>query len=65
MTGTRAPAWDSRLSVTLSAEMKRWLDLARVDDGIEATARIRAMIVAWHENERLRARIDRAAKTLR
>jgi hypothetical protein len=64
-TQARPPAWDARLSLTLSQEMKRALDLARVADGIEGTARIRAMITLWQDDERLRNRIDKLAKTLR
>jgi hypothetical protein len=64
-TQTRPPTWDARLSLTLSQEMKRALDLAKVEDGIEGTARIRAMITLWQDDERLRHRIDRLAKTLR
>jgi hypothetical protein len=64
-TQQRPPAWDARLSLTLSQEMKRALDLAKVEDGIEGTARIRAMITLWQDDERLRNRIDRLAKTLR
>jgi len=61
----RTPAWDARMSLTLSKEMKRALDVARVDDGVEGTVRIRAMITLWQEDERLRRRIDKLAKTLR
>jgi hypothetical protein len=57
--------WDARMSLTLSKEMKRDLDVARADDGVEGTARIRAMITLWQEDERLRRRIDKLAKTLR
>jgi hypothetical protein len=64
-TQPRPPAWDARLSLTLSQEMKRALDLAKVEDGIEGTARIRAMITLWQDDERLRNRIDKLAKTLR
>jgi len=61
----RPPAWDARISLTLSREMKRDLDVARAEDGLELTARIRAMITLWQEDERLRARVDKLAKTLR
>src|SRR5271165_5537265 len=57
--------WDARMSLTLSKEMKRALDVARADDGLEGTARIRAMITLWQEDERLRRRIDRLARNLR
>lgn len=61
----KPPAWDARISLTASAAMKHALDLARADDGIEATARIRAMITLWQTDERHRARVDKLAKTLR
>ena len=57
--------WNARISLTTSQEMKRDLDLARVDDGIEATARIRAMISLWQAEPRHRARVDKLARTLR
>jgi hypothetical protein len=59
------PKWDARMSLTLSKPMKRDLDIARADDGIEGTARIRAMIALWQSDERLRKRIDREAKSYR
>jgi hypothetical protein len=61
----RPPVWDARISLTLSKEMKRDLDVARAEDGLELTARIRAMITLWQEDERLRARVDKLARTLR
>ena len=57
--------WDARMSMTLSRAMKRDLDLARADDGIEGTARVRAMIRLWQQDERLRRRVDKLAKSLR
>jgi len=57
--------WPARISMTASLEMKRALDLARLDDGIEVTARIRAMITLWQEDRRLRDRVDKLAKALR
>jgi hypothetical protein len=59
------PAWDARMSLTLSKEMKKSLEMARVDDGIEGTARIRAMIALWEHDERLRRRVDREAQNYR
>jgi hypothetical protein len=61
----RPETWDARMSMTLSKEMKRALDLARADDGIEGTARLRAMIRLWQQDERHRRRVDRLAKSLR
>jgi hypothetical protein len=61
----RPATWDARVNLTLSRDMKRALDMARIDDGLEATARIRAMITLWQEDERHRARVDKLARTLR
>ena len=41
--------WPARISMTASPEMKRDLELARLDDGIEVTARLRAMITLWQK----------------
>jgi hypothetical protein len=57
--------WAARISMTASPEMKRDLELARLDDGIEVTARLRAMIALWQEDPKLRARVDKMAKDLR
>ena len=51
--------------MTASKEMKRELDAARLDDGIEVTARLRAMIQLWQSDPELRDRIDDLAKGLR
>ena len=58
-----AKRWDARASLTLTAEMKRALDMARAIDGIPDTARIRAMISLWQDDERLRARVNKLAKS--
>jgi hypothetical protein len=61
----KAEKWPTRISMTASREMKRDLDAARLDDGIEVTARLRAMITLWQEDPQLRARVDELARTLR
>lgn len=58
----RPAAYSSRLHITVTPEQARALAQARVDDGIEVTARLRAMVALWQEDERLRKRIDRVAK---
>jgi glucose/arabinose dehydrogenase len=58
-------AWPARISMTASTDMKRDLDLARLDDGIEVTARLRAMITLWQDDPKVRARVDKLAKDLR
>jgi hypothetical protein len=45
--------------------MKRELEAARLDDGIEVTARLRAMITLWQEDPQLRVRVDELARALR
>lgn len=57
--------WPARISMTASREMKHQLEQARLDDGIEVTARLRAMITLWQDDPQLRARVDELAKTLR
>lgn len=61
----RTPAWDARMSLTLTKAQKKALDMARVDDGLEGTARIRAMIALWESDEKLRRRIDKLAREYR
>jgi hypothetical protein len=61
----RPEKWPARISMTASQEMKRDLELARLDDGIEVTARLRAMITLWQEDPKLRARVDKLARDLR
>ncbi len=57
--------WPARISMTASREMKRDLEAARLDDGIEVTARLRAMITLWQKDPALRVRVDELAKGLR
>jgi hypothetical protein len=45
--------------------MRRALEQARVDDRIETTARIRAMIRLWQEDEQFRARVNELAPAFR
>jgi hypothetical protein len=61
----KAEKWPARISMTASREMKRNLEAARLDDGIEVTARLRAMITLWQEDPQLRARVDELARALR
>jgi hypothetical protein len=57
--------YSKRIPLMTTPDMHRALVQARTDDGIEATARIRAMITLWQNDERLRARVDKLAKSLR
>jgi hypothetical protein len=58
----RPDRWPARIQLTVSREMKRALDLARVEDGIEVTRRARAMIALYQEDPRFRARVDKRAR---
>ncbi len=58
-------AYSSRINLTTTPEQNRALDLARVEDGIDKTARLRAMIALWQQDERLRRRIDKLAQSWR
>jgi hypothetical protein len=62
---TRSAAYSSRLHITVTPGQAHALAQARVDDGIEVTARLRAMIALWEEDERLRRRIDKLARSWR
>lgn len=57
--------WPARISMTASREMKHALDAARLDDGIEVTARLRAMIDLWQHDPKIRTQVDKLAKDLR
>lgn len=57
--------WSARIAMTATPEMKRELELARLDDGIEVTARLRAMITLWMQDDQHRWAVDALAKTLR
>ena len=61
----KAEKWPARISMTASREMKRDLEAARIDDGIEVTARLRAMITLWQSDPQLRVQVDELAKSLR
>lgn len=63
--GKPTEKWPARISMTASREMKRELEAARIDDGIEVTARLRAMISLWQSDPELRARVDELARGLR
>ena len=63
--GRTAIRWSVRVPLNVDEEMRRALEVARMDDRIETTARVRAMIQLWQEDERLRARINKRAKDMR
>ena len=49
---------DTRIAITMQRALLRDLNIARADDGIENTTRIRAVIELWQTNERIRTMID-------
>lgn len=53
---------EKRITLPLWASLWRALQLARVDDGIDTTIRIRTMIELWVHDDRIRARVDKLAK---
>lgn len=58
------PAYPKRMTLPLTVEDHRALRVAHLDDGVEATARLRAMLALWQQDERLRARIDKLARQM-
>lgn len=61
----RAKEWPIRIPLNVDDGMRRALEQARVDDRIETTARIRAMIQLWQEDETFRARVNELAPGFR
>jgi hypothetical protein len=61
----RAKEWPVRIPLNVDDGMRRALEQARVDDRIETTARIRAMIHLWQEDDQFRARVNELAATFR
>ncbi|MEV5880713.1 hypothetical protein AB0L75_42385 [Streptomyces sp. NPDC052101] len=56
--------YSARITFTTTPEQRRALELAKVDDGIDKTARIRAMVALWEQDDRLRRRVDKLARTM-
>jgi hypothetical protein len=61
----RAKEWPVRIPLNVDDEMRRALESARVDDRIETTARIRAMIHLWQEDPAFRDRVNKLAPSFR
>jgi hypothetical protein len=58
-------AYGARVNLTMSPEMKRDLELARIEDRIELTSRIMAMITLWLTDPGYRAAVDELAAQMR
>jgi hypothetical protein len=54
--------YDCRLSITTTPAQVQALRAARLADGIQATARLRAMIDLWERDPKIRERIDKIAR---
>ena len=52
-----------RVGLYLHPDDFRALGIAKLDDGADANARIRAMIALWRHSDRYRAAVDRLART--
>ena len=62
---SRAKEWPVRIPLNVDDDMRRALEGARVDDRIETTARIRAMIHLWQEDRAFRDRVNELARSFR
>ncbi len=60
---TAATTNAKRVGLYLHPDDFRALGLAKLDDGADANARIRAMIALWRHNDRYRAAVDKLART--
>lgn len=58
---TKTPTYSARIELTTTPEQNHALEEARIKDRISKTARIRALIALYQEDERLRRRVDRLA----
>lgn len=56
-----AAFYSERLSITTTAAQIQALRAARLADGIQATARLRAMIALWQDDPKIQARVDKLA----
>jgi hypothetical protein len=53
--------YDKRIPFMTDAEQHKALVLARAEDGIEATTRLRAMVKLWMTDKRFRKNVDELA----
>lgn len=54
--------YPNRFSLPLTDEQHKALIMARAEDGIEGSYRVRAALSLWLEDDRLRKRIDKLAR---
>lgn len=53
---------EKRITLPLWETLWRALQLARIDDGIDTTIRLRTMIEIWAHDDRIRTRVNKLAK---
>ncbi|MFJ3481654.1 hypothetical protein [Streptomyces microflavus] len=56
--------YSARITFTTTEQQRRALEEAKVEDRIDKTARLRAMVALWEQDERLRKRVDKLARTM-
>ncbi|MGW6569994.1 hypothetical protein [Streptomyces sp. NPDC054975] len=56
--------YSARITFTTTEQQRRALEAAKLDDRIDKTARLRAMVALWEQDERLRKRVDKLARTM-
>ena len=59
----RPEAYPARIPLKVPDDMKRDLELAKVEDHIEISARVRAMISLWQDGGKFRAQVDERARS--
>jgi hypothetical protein len=55
------PLYGKRIPFMTDAEQYKALATARLEDGIEATTRLRAMVKLWTDNPQFRRQVDKVA----
>ncbi|MGW4954585.1 hypothetical protein [Streptomyces parvulus] len=56
--------YSARITFTTTEQQRRALEAAKLEDRIDKTARLRAMVALWEQDERLRKRVDKLARTM-
>ncbi|MFE2936824.1 hypothetical protein [Streptomyces sp. NPDC059278] len=62
--GAPRALYSARITFTTTEQQRRALEEAKVEDRIDKTARLRAMVALWEQDERLRKRVDKLARTM-
>lgn len=56
--------YSARITFTTTEQQRRALEAAKLEDRIDKTARLRAMVALWEQDERLRKRVDKLARSM-